>query len=83
MRNPCGPVPATAEPFACIAMPALERFRAKWAPVRVKKTRQNKNLEPSFRFNRNGKGSSWPRRLDRNGYPAQYDVGDQVTGSIG
>src|SRR6185436_11703010 len=25
---------------------ALERFRAKWAPVRVKKTRQNKNLEP-------------------------------------
>src|SRR5690242_21488395 len=35
----------------------LERFRAKWAPVRVKKTRQNKNLEPPFRFNRNGKGS--------------------------
>src|ERR1700761_2699947 len=25
---------------------ALERFRAKWVPVRVKKTRQNKNLEP-------------------------------------
>jgi hypothetical protein len=25
---------------------ALERFRAKWIPVRVKKTRQNKNLEP-------------------------------------
>src|ERR1700742_91916 len=25
---------------------ALERFRAKWTPVRVKKTRQNKNLEP-------------------------------------
>jgi hypothetical protein len=24
----------------------LERFRAKWVPVRVKKTRQNKNLEP-------------------------------------
>jgi hypothetical protein len=24
----------------------LERFRAKWIPVRVKKTRQNKNLEP-------------------------------------
>jgi hypothetical protein len=23
----------------------LERFRAKWTPVRVKKTRQNKNLE--------------------------------------
>jgi hypothetical protein len=27
---------------------ALERFRAKWIPVRVKKTRQNKNLEPGF-----------------------------------
>jgi len=25
---------------------ARERFRAKWEPVRVKKTRQNKNLEP-------------------------------------
>jgi hypothetical protein len=24
----------------------LERFRAKWMPVRVKKTRQNKKLEP-------------------------------------
>jgi len=24
----------------------LERFRAKWTPVRVKKTRQNKKLEP-------------------------------------
>jgi hypothetical protein len=26
----------------------LERFRAKWTPVRVKKTRQNKRLEPRF-----------------------------------
>jgi hypothetical protein len=25
-----------------------ERFRAKWAPVHVKKTRQNKNLEAQF-----------------------------------
>ncbi len=25
---------------------ALERFRAKWIPVRVKKTRQNENPEP-------------------------------------
>ena len=33
----------------------LERFRAKWVPVRVKKTRQNKKLEPPIRFNRNGK----------------------------
>jgi hypothetical protein len=24
---------------------ALERFRAKWIPVRVKKTRQNKKIE--------------------------------------
>jgi hypothetical protein len=27
---------------------ALERFQAKWRPVRVKKTRQIKNLEPRF-----------------------------------
>ena len=27
---------------------AIERFRAKWIPVRVKKTRQNKNLELRF-----------------------------------
>jgi hypothetical protein len=26
----------------------LERFRAKWIPVRVEKTRQNKNLELRF-----------------------------------
>jgi hypothetical protein len=26
----------------------LERFQAKWTPVRVKKTRQIKNLEPRF-----------------------------------
>src|SRR5689334_3680669 len=26
--------------------PAQKRFQAKWAPVRVKKTRQNKKLEP-------------------------------------
>src|SRR5450631_4053053 len=36
---------------------ALERFRAKWIPVRVKKTSQNTEIEPPFRFNRNGKGS--------------------------
>src|SRR6266853_2899804 len=35
----------------------IERFPAKWMPVRVKKTRQNKEIEPPFRFNRNGKGS--------------------------
>jgi hypothetical protein len=27
---------------------ALERFQAKWTPVRVKKTRQIKNLESRF-----------------------------------
>jgi len=27
---------------------ALARFQAKWRPVRVKKTRQIKNLEPRF-----------------------------------
>jgi hypothetical protein len=26
----------------------LERFQAKWTPVRVKKTRQITNLEPRF-----------------------------------
>jgi hypothetical protein len=36
---------------------APERFQAKWKPVRVKKTRQIKNLEP-LRFHRSGKGSN-------------------------
>jgi hypothetical protein len=36
----------------------LERFRAKRAPIRVKKTRQNKNLELRFWFNRNRKYST-------------------------
>jgi hypothetical protein len=26
----------------------VERFQAKWKPVRIKKTRQIKNLEPRF-----------------------------------
>ena len=29
----------------------------------MKKTRQNKSLEPPFRFNRNGKGSRGPKAL--------------------
>src|ERR1700722_11017104 len=37
------------------ACPALD---AGGVPVRVRKTRQNKQTEPPFRFNRNGKGSS-------------------------
>src|ERR1700680_2220241 len=32
------------------------RFPAKWMPVGVKKTRRNQEIEPPFRFNRNGKG---------------------------
>jgi hypothetical protein len=35
-------------PFEFDAFEALERFQAKWTPVRVKKTRQNKRLEPRF-----------------------------------
>jgi hypothetical protein len=30
------------------AVELLKRFQAKWVPVRVKKTRQIKNLEPRF-----------------------------------
>src|SRR5882724_4540573 len=41
--------------FPAKACPALD---AGWMPVRVKKTRQNKEIEPPFRFNRNGKGSA-------------------------
>src|ERR1019366_2463378 len=33
---------------ACAAGIGIERFQAKWKPVRVKKTRQIKNLEPRF-----------------------------------
>jgi hypothetical protein len=36
-------------------LPSLERFRAKWTAVRVKKTRQNN--EPRSDFNQNGQGS--------------------------
>ena len=33
----------------------VERFRAKWLPVRVTKTHQVKNLEPRFDFIETGK----------------------------
>ena len=36
------------EPLRTSPENALERFCAKWIPVRVKKTRQNKELEPRF-----------------------------------
>jgi hypothetical protein len=31
-----------------IETPFLEHFQAKWTPVRMKKLRQNKDLEPRF-----------------------------------
>jgi len=39
---------ATVPGAANVKSTPLERFRATWIPVRVKKTRQNKNLEPRF-----------------------------------
>jgi hypothetical protein len=33
-------------PLGISVSPDLERFQAKWTPVRVKKTRQKKNPEP-------------------------------------
>jgi hypothetical protein len=41
--------------FQAKACPGLDPG---WKPVRVKKARQIKNLEPSFRFYRNGRGSA-------------------------
>ena len=43
----------------------LERFPAKWIPVRVKKTHQNKEIERPFGFNRNGKSSGLPYSVDQ------------------
>jgi hypothetical protein len=40
--------PAVETPDEDINGPRLERFGAKWKPVRVKETRQIKNLEPRF-----------------------------------
>ena len=42
LNNESSRVPLRAED----ALEHLERFPAKWTPVRVKKTRQNENLEP-------------------------------------
>jgi hypothetical protein len=40
-------MPARVGAIRWLGHPArLERFRAKWIPVRVKKTRQDKNPEP-------------------------------------
>ena len=46
-RSDAGAFPA-ATLNVCGTPEVLERFRAKWIPVRVKKTRQNKNLELPF-----------------------------------
>ena len=49
----------------------LERFRAKWKPVRVKKTRQNKNLEP--RSDSIGTEKALANELDANRFAAAPD----------
>ncbi len=41
-----------------VTIALLERFRAKWTPVRVKKTRQKNKLEPNFDSIRNRSGSN-------------------------
>jgi hypothetical protein len=58
---------ARARAFSSEACPGLDPG---WTPVRGKKTRQNKKLEPPFRFNRNGKGS---RDEGRKGLDAIYE----------
>ena len=57
--------------------PALERFRAKWPPVRVKKTRQNKRLEP--RSDSIGTGKALVEFLDRQELEVTHDVTLQET----
>jgi hypothetical protein len=54
---------ADAKPFY-----ALERFRAKWIPVRVKKTRQNESLEPGSDSIRPGRVSRLRRRSPAFGF---------------
>src|SRR6202035_5149615 len=47
-RRIARPFTGTLGPCSRPVGPPLERFQAKWTPVRVKKTRQIKNLEPRF-----------------------------------
>src|ERR1700680_1609781 len=54
----------------------LPSFPAKWTPVRVRKTRQNKKLEPPFRFNRN-RGSSRSLALIKR-TPCEEDPGQEL-----
>ena len=51
--------------YAGSARLVLERFQAKWSPVRVKKTRQIRNLGPVSIPYRNGKGSRPPNKVVR------------------
>jgi len=45
-------------------VPLIKRFQAKWRPVRVKKTRQIKNLEPRFDSIETEKALEAPRDID-------------------
>src|ERR1700720_4711352 len=47
-RRSLGPQVAVRQAIIAINPNNPERFRAKWIPVRVKKTRQNKRLEHRF-----------------------------------
>src|SRR6476661_10938509 len=51
----------------------LQRFRAKWIPVRVKKTRQNKRLEPGSNSIRTDKALG--RHQQRHANHDQHDAG--------
>jgi hypothetical protein len=53
----------------------IERFRAKWNPVRVKKTRQNKNLEDARAGGKKIRGGFSPplEPISRNIKPLQPD----------
>src|SRR4051812_7873851 len=44
--------------WGCMLIPLVRAFSSEVDPVRVKKTRQNKEPRAPFRFNRNGNGSS-------------------------
>src|SRR5438552_477876 len=47
-------IPSVRKALVSFQRKTLERFQAKWIPVRVKKMRQNKKLEPPFRSERKG-----------------------------
>jgi hypothetical protein len=46
------------------AKQSIRAFSSEVGPVRVKKTRRNRELEPPFRFNRNGNGSRQQARQE-------------------